>query len=203
MDEERDLGVTIDKNLKVRNQCVKAVKSANSTLGMIKRTFITRDTDILLPIYKSLVRPKLEYCIQAWRPHLKKDIDSLEKVQRRATKMIKGLSNKSYHERLSSLGLTTLETRRIRGDLIEVFKMLKGFVNVDSDIFFKFSDTGLRGHSLKIAKKQARLDVRKYFFGNRVVNEWNLLPVKVIECQTINNFKNKLDHHLKFNRGFI
>ena len=85
----------------------------------------------MLPLYKSIVRPHLDYCVQAWRPHYRKDIDKLEKVQRKATKMVEGLEGYSYSDRLRILGLTTLETRFLRADLIEVLKILKGFENVE------------------------------------------------------------------------
>ena len=85
-----------------------------------------KDREIILQLYKSLVRPHLEYCVQALRPHLQKDIDLIEGVQRRATKMIPNLKNKTYEERLNNLQLTTLETRRLRGDSIEVFEICKG-----------------------------------------------------------------------------
>jgi hypothetical protein len=168
--EERDLGVIIHQSLKSSSQCVKAVKSANATLGMIKRTFITRNKTTLLQLYKTLVRPKLEYCVQAWRPFLQRDIELLEKVQRRATRMMVENKTLSYEERLKSLHLTTLETRRLRGDLIEVFKILRNMEGTDSNLYFKLSSTGLRGHSLKLYKQEARLDVRKYFFSHRVVD---------------------------------
>jgi ribonuclease P/MRP protein subunit RPP40 len=86
---------------------------------------------VFLKLYKSLVRPKLQYAIQAWRPHLQKEINLLEKVQRRATRLIYSLRNKSYEDRLKALKLTTLKTRRIRGDLIEVFKIFNGFDQID------------------------------------------------------------------------
>ena len=136
VDMERDLGVIIQSNLKCNEQCANAVKSANRTLGMIKRSFSYLDEDIVLQLYKTLVRPKLEYSVQAWRPYLRKDIDLIEKVQRRATKLVPNLKHKTYEERLLHLNLTTLETRRLRGDLIEVFKIFKGFENVDSSKFF-------------------------------------------------------------------
>jgi len=199
--EERDLGVIIHKSLKSSSQCVKAVKSANAALGMISRTFISKDKTTLLHLYKSLVRPKLEYCVQAWRPFLRRDIELLEKVQRRATRIIINDETKTYEERLKLLGWTTLETRRLRGDLIQAFKMLKGIDNVDSSHYFIRSSTGLRGHSLKLYKSGSRLDIRKYFFSQRVVEEWNRLPESAIQCETVNSFKNKLDLHL-YDRGF-
>ena len=102
---------------------------------MIKRTFTCKSEKIIIQLYKSLVRPRLEYCVQAWCPHLRKEIDLLEKVQRRATRLIYSLHDLPYYDRLKRLKLTTLATRRVRGDLIEVFKIIKGFEEVDSNIF--------------------------------------------------------------------
>ena len=109
---------------------------ANSVLSMIRRSFINKGVDIILPIYKSLVRPRLEYCVQAWSPFLRKDIELLEKVQKRATRMIDGFADKDYNDRLKELSLTTLETRRKRGDLIEAFKIIKGFEDVNCELLF-------------------------------------------------------------------
>ena len=110
--KERDLGVIVDKTLKFSEQCNKAANSANMTLGMIKRNVVSRDKDIIVNSYKALVRHKLDYCIQAWRPYLRKDIDNLEKVRRRATKLITQCKGLSYEDRLKIAGLTTLEKRR-------------------------------------------------------------------------------------------
>ena len=107
--EETDLIIIVSNDLKPSKQCVSAVKKANMTLGMIKRHIISRDKNTIVRLYKSLVRPKLEYCIQAWNPSLIKEIQLLEQVQHRATKLIPEIDHLSYHERLKYLNLTTLE----------------------------------------------------------------------------------------------
>ena len=135
--KEKDLGVTMNANMKVSEQCRIAASKANQVLGMIRRNITYKDKSLIVPLYKAIVRPHLEYCIQAWSPYLRKDIDMLEKIQRRATKLIPGLRDLRYEERLKECGLTTLETRRLRGDQIEVFKILNGYENIDSNIFLK------------------------------------------------------------------
>ena len=115
-ESEKYLGVMVQCNLKVDKQCCKASNEANRKLGMIKRGFKNKSKEIMLPLYKSMVRPHLDYCIQAWKPHLRKDVDRLKKVQRRATKMIEGLEGLDYLGRLRILNLTTLETRFLMPD---------------------------------------------------------------------------------------
>ena len=114
VEEERDLGIIVQNDLKVSKQCAKVAATGNRILGMIYRSFNYKSKDIILQLYKSLVRPHLEYCIQAWCPFLQKDIDLLEKVQHRATRMIDNFRTMTYEDRLTTLGLTTLETRRLR-----------------------------------------------------------------------------------------
>ena len=139
--KEKDLGVTMNANMKVSEQCRIAASKANQVLGMIRRNITYKDKSLIVPLYKAIVRPHLEYCIQAWSPYLRKDIDMLEKIQRRATKLIPGLRDLRYEERLKECGLTTLETRRLRGDQIEVFKILNGYENIDSNIFFEIKES--------------------------------------------------------------
>jgi len=128
---------------------------------------------------------------------LKKDIEKLETVQRRATRMIDGLGTVSYSERLKRTGLTTLEERRDRGDLIELFKIVRGFSRVDSNYFLNFCNIRrIRGHSYEMNKDRSRLDIRKFFFSQRVVNKWNSLPVDVVEAVSVNSFKNRYDKFL-------
>lgn len=119
--EEKDLGVIITSDLKPSTQVSRVAASANSVLGLIKKTMTCLDSEMLLTLYKSLVRPRLEYCIQAWSPYTRADIRKLEQVQRRATKLVPELAGYPHEERLTQLGLTTLEDRRIRGDMIETY----------------------------------------------------------------------------------
>ena len=130
----------MNANMKVSEQCRIAASKGNQVLGMIRRNITYKEKVWLytrVPLYKAIVRPHLEYCIQAWSQYLRKDIDMLEKIQRRATKLIPGLRDLTYDERLKECGLTTLETRRLRGEQIEVFKILNGYENIDSNIFSK------------------------------------------------------------------
>ena len=107
-----------------------------------------------------------------------------------------------YISRLKRCGLTTLETRRLRGDLIEVFKIMKGYDNINSNKFFELKDyKTTRGHSERFTKKSSRLDVRKYSFSQRVVNEWNGLDQSSIDSSSLNVFKNRLDKYLSKKTG--
>jgi hypothetical protein len=193
---EADLGIIMNDSLKFSEQCNSVVKGANSILGLIRRTIKNKSKRIITQLYKTLVRPKLEYCVQAWRPHLQKDICAIERVQHRATKMIKEIKALTYEERLAATGLITLEERRNRGDLIEVFKIIKGFEKVDYNNFFKLTHSGrTRGHRYKLSKSRSRLDIRRNFFSQRIVNDWNKLPTIVVEADSINSFKNRYDSY--------
>ena len=195
--KEKDLGVTMNANMKVSEQCRIAASKGNQVLGMIRRNITYKEKSLIIPLYKAIVRPHLEYCIQAWNPHLRKDVDMLEKIQRRATKLIPELRDLTYEERLKECGLTTLETRRLRGDQIEVFKILNGYENIDSNIFFEIKESKItRGHNYTLVKKQSRLDVRKFSFSQRTINIWNNLSTDCVHASSVIMFKNKIDKYL-------
>ena len=130
-----------------------AVSKDNQMLGLIRRNITYKEKKLIISLYKAIVRPHLEYCIQAWRPYCKKDIDMLEKIQRRATTMIPELRDLSYEEHLKECGLTTLGTRRLRDQLIEVFKILNGYENIARNILFSLKkDSTTRGHKVTLVK---------------------------------------------------
>ena len=131
----------------------KAAAKAMQVLGIIKRNFVMNDEQDFRLLFNGYVRPHLEYCVQVLSPYLKKDIECLEKVQRRATKLAKGLENKPYSERLALLHTSSLVKRRLRGDLIQAYHILKGTDKVDIEHFFERDDGGgydLPGHNLKV-----------------------------------------------------
>lgn len=198
--EERDLEVFVTNDLKPSVQCAKAAAKGMQVLGVIKRNFVLTDEEDFRLLFNGFVRPHLEYCVPVWSPYLRKDIECLEKVQRRATKLVKGLQYKSYEERLRLLGITSLEKRRIRGDLIQVFRIVKGFDKVDLESFFELDNGGghgLRGHQWKLKVKRSRLQLRGGFFSQRVINTWNRMPEGVVEAPSVNSFKIRLDEWSK------
>ena len=168
--QEKVLGVTFSADMKVSEQCGIAASKGNQSPGLIGRTIMDKEKQLFVPLYKAIVRPQFEYCIPAWRPYCKKDIDNLERIQRRATKIIPELRDLSYENRLLQCGLTTLQPRRLRGDQI-VFKIVNGYEDVDRNMFFKLKEgSRTRGHKAAFVKEQCRLDMRKYSFSQRVIN---------------------------------
>ena len=193
--QETDLGVTVDNTLKPTHHCNKASSRCMFALKQLKVTFGTISSNNFKPLYNAFVRPHIEYCAQAVGPYMVQNFKSLEKVQWRATKLVQGMRNVPYEERLSRLGMTSVEERLQRGDFIMTYKMLTGKVKLDLEHFFERSqEERTRGHHLRLTKKRARLHARGDFFSHRVMSPWNALPEEVVSAATTNSFKNRLDH---------
>jgi len=204
VEEEKDLGVLITNDLKASQQCTAARNKANRVLGMMNRTIVYKSKEVLLNLYKSLVRPHVEYCTPVWSPCYQKDKTLIERVQHRFRRMIPGFSKLPYCEILKRLGLWSLEERRNRADLIEVFKMVKGLSEIPMESMFEFSTTKhLRGHELKLTKHRSKLEVRRHFFTERLVNRWNSLDHLTVNASIMNSFKNGLQRLKQSRMGFF
>ena len=204
--EEKDLGVKIANTMKPSNQCAAAAKSAHFALSQIQRSFHFRRKRDLVPLYKTFVRPKLEFSVAAWSPWTEADIKSMERVQERLVRLLSDVRGESYEEKLKDAGLTTLRERRRRGDAIEAYKTLEQINKVDATKWFRVigeearplrSNTEMEGGNEKrknvLEVERARLEIRKNFFVVRAAMTWNSLPETVKAAKTINGFKNAYD----------
>jgi len=204
---EKDLGVMIANDLKWGTQVQGMVAKANRALGILKRTFTSRDSNLWKTLYTSLVRPHLEYASSVWNSLLQQEIDELERVQRRATKIPENAYKKVYDSRLKEWGLTSLEVRRKRGDLIQIYKSINGIEKINWHTGPTFSQYD-RSRAAKTNEKRLVREtfpasqqnsfchftnVRHDFFLNRVSVEWNKLSNTQINAICVNSFKAMID----------
>ena len=191
IDSEKDLGINVTSNLKWDYHISQNINKAKKCIGWVTRNVISREADVMLNIYKSLVRPNLEYCVQLWNPVPKHGnwaiIMELESVQRKFTRLIDKIGLLSYKDRVSKLRLTTLIERRARGDIIEVFKIFRGLCNY-GETFFKFSRSGM---NIVINTHSAGTNT----FQTRVVKYWNKIPDYVKLAENVCDFKVLLEDY--------
>jgi len=191
-----DLGVVFDPQLKFGLHIREKVNKAYARLGIIKRNFKCMSVEVFCLLYKAMVRSQLEYANSVWNPHRKEDIITTEKVQMRATKLVESIKHSSCEDRLKKLGISTLKYRRLRGDLIEVFKIIASEDNNGNCNLAFHKGLATRGNRYKLYQKHVNYDLRKYFFVGRIVAHWNSLPDSVVSSDSINMFKNRLDKFL-------
>ena len=194
--EEKDLGVIIDQNLKFREQAASSALKGNRILGLIRRSFANLDRRMLPLLYKSMVRPLLEYGNVIWGPFNKHDQKPIEKVQRRATRLIPELRHRPYEERLQALRLPSLQHRRRRGDMIVMHQLLHDRLGLRKEDFVAqppLSTT--RSNTMKVAKPRAHTRARRNHLPVRAVTDWNSLPEAVVRSSSTNEFKGQLDKH--------
>ena len=176
------------------------VKRANKIAGLLMRTITHKAVSIMIPLFKALVRPILEYGNVVWSPYLKKHINEIESVQRRFTKKIIGLSDLEYEDRLRKLRLPSLEYRRLQGDMIEVYKILQNIYDpcTTKTLLTLSGNEITRGHKYKLTKIFTNTRSYQKFFTIRVTNLWNKLPPEIVSASSLNTFKNLLDNHMKY-----
>ena len=194
---EKDLGVIIDPNLSFDAHITATVKKANRLAGLLMRNIAYKHKDIIIPLYKALIRSILEYGNPVWNPYLRKHVNLIEGVQRRITRCVIGTRGMTYEQRLEYLKIPSLEYRRIRGCLIEVYKILHNLYDPKTtSTLFQLSHGSTRGHDLKLTKHATKTNMFKYFFTNRMINTWNNLTRETVNAPSVNAFKNRLDREL-------
>ena len=195
-EEEKDLGVIFDKDLSFDRHITTVINKANIMIGIIRRTFTFLDKDMFLKLYKSLVRPILEYGNVVWYPKLKRQSAQIERVQRRATKLIYEIKECSYQERLRYLKIPSLKSRRVRGDLIQTFKIYNNMDDLDKLTFFEPNPVEITRNSLdKIFIQHCNNNTRKFVFSQRAAPLWNKLTPNIKRAQNTNTFKNLIDQN--------
>jgi ribonucleases P/MRP protein subunit RPP40 len=205
-EKERDLGVIVSSNLKSRNQIDHVVSKANSLLGRLKKTFMHRGVGLWRRLYITYVRPQLEFAVSAWNPYQKRDIRKIEGVQHRAVmiahhmryiQVSESMKNRKYEERLKRLKLTTLEDRRLRGDLIQLYKLNRGIEEVIWEEKLRLGHPRKGENGKFIIENKPGCLQRLKFFSNRATEAWNKLPESVKGATSVDSFKKLLDGHCK------
>mgnify|MGYP003541539230 FL=1 len=196
-----NLGILVDSNLRFTKHYRVVTNKAHHRASLILRTFKSRDPNLLFKAFTVYVRPLLEYCSPVWAPVYKTDISSFERVQRKFTKRLFGLNMLSYRDRLRALGnVDTLELRRLKCDLLMIYKIIHKLICIEFDEFFAINNyTSTRGHSFKLVKPVCNNNCRQFAFACRCIDAWNGLPSQVVCASSVYCFKHELSQ-INFNK---
>ena len=199
--EEKDLGVFVDKNLNFKKHISQKISKANSMLFIIKNCFKHLDQEMFKLLYKSLVRPHLEYASSVWNPVYKEDIIRLESIQRKATKLLPELSQLPYADRLRALELPSLYYRRLRTDIIFIYNYTHQNIKLNTDTHCTVCrnnnsmltpcTAGTRGHPFRY-RIQRHNTIRKTFITSKVLHQWNRLSTHTVTACSTDSFKGRL-----------
>ena len=195
---ERDLGILMESKLSFKMHINKIVSKALQIYGWIVRTIVSREAKVLLKIYKQIVRPNLEYASTVWNPQNIGQTQTLEKVQRKITRLILGKTIQ-YEERLKLLNLPTLKWRRHYLDLLRVYEILHGDDTIRSELFVLNSEVScanLRRHNFALHGQTIHSNTLKHHFANRIITSWNSLPTEIVLLSSFSLFKTKLKNYL-------
>jgi Reverse transcriptase (RNA-dependent DNA polymerase)/Endonuclease-reverse transcriptase len=193
-EEEKDVGVLMNSTLKPAGQCAKAAQTATTVLYQIGKAFKYRDKKVFPQLYKRYVRPHLEFSSPAWSPWHQKDIEVLERVQKRAVNMVQGLAGLTYEQKLTELGLESLYDRRVFADLVLIYKVISNKCTVNKNNWPSLmtrteQHTRATTDPLKLQVPFARTELRKNFYTVRVCDSWNKLPLDVRAAKSVRLFK--------------
>ena len=192
---QTDLGVIISQDLKWEKHIAVITKRANKIMYLIRKAFVNLYVKLAREVFKTYVRPVLEYASPVWKPYYKKDIKLLETPQKRVTKIPKITRHQNYDDRCRKFKLPTLEERRNRLDLIVTYKIINEHYDVEElkSIFSHSAERGLRGHTRRLHKERVYTNHRAHFISNRVVNNWNNLTMSCVQAKNLIAFKRCLD----------
>ena len=196
VEDEKDLGVTVKCDLSPEKHIQKIVGATYRLLVNMRVAFYHMDVEMLRKLIVSIIRPRLEYAAVIWSPGQKKYINKLERIQRMATRLVVEIGDLPYEKRLERLDLPTLERRRQRGDLIQMFKLVKDLEKVDRKDLLRRDEGRTRGHSFKLKKTRCLKKIKEDSFPYRTIDVWNALDEKVVEAENLNIFKSRLDNYM-------
>ena len=202
VDTTVDLGIVKTSDAKYTEQCHAVASKATRSVFAIRRAFQCRAKELLWPAYQTYVLPIVMYCSAVWNPAMKSNIDIVERVQRKVTKIINGLENKTYHERLQALGTLTLQDKRLISDMTVIYKCLHGLMNCPpSTLGLSVVTANVRGQGVHVTQRRMPKGMSRVcdsLFPHRAPPNWNKLPLSITSCQSLSLFKKQLINYCLF-----